>query len=414
MRSTQLTLSLITCALFVVLIGCGESDDSSEKEDNPIDTLEVDSATEIIDATVAALESVSESQSFGELSSDSLILDDVSVPVSNGALALLIEDSKPSDENENCGGNGQPFDENGDALTQGDDHYAIKKFYCLLTDKESPDVVLGAIGIMKGFNCIAEKQDGFGYSETGTTVDLKYDDILTHEDAEGCFSKETLDSSVEENGALKVDGTATGYLLGEDEKWTHRIELSGIDDEGEDDELMFFIGEKKVAFRNGDYTASLDFDNGILRFENFDRRNDEGNSTRHTRFLVKGTMNADGSFSKISDLQAIQTNGTDVISVKGKKASGYTYNDYRFMSLEDGEYEGGSWSHQVTACVPSKESCSVEEGIVFENDTDASFLFIGNIKNVNKEIVDDWVESYGPLCFKSVTVALLPDEECSF
>lgn len=388
----------------LLAISCGEAgsdkDSDSDKEtssndddaadDTPdVGTLEITSASDVMGVTSVALNSVSEGESFGSLSASDLSPGNLQVGSS-----LVDEPDGPSEANPNCSGNGVPYDASGNELEHGDEQYAVKKFYCLMHDKESPDVVLGAIGITRGFICVVEAQEGVEYTEAGTTLDISIPDILNNEVAQGCFPSQVLESSEEENGRMDYEATATATLLTSG-KWTHKLEMET--EEGSQ-VTYFYIGDDKVAFKSLDVTASLDFENGVLRFENIETEHD-----RHTRIMVTGELNEEGSFESQSAMEGLQYQSGGVESVKGTTDSGYVFNQYSYF--ED------NWTAEGTACIGGDE-CSAADGIVFSVESDAEFL--STDADENQPEIDTWRDDHGPLCFSSVAKTLVPDGTCSF
>jgi hypothetical protein len=453
----SISASLLFCS-------CDEksSESSSDSDETPeeveaLGTLAVEAkATEVIKVTEVALASVSEGESFGTLSTESLSPRALAVTVgdmnpqtfqkNNDDSMNLVDgdgdgdqgngsdsngdnnndsdgdDDGPSEINKNCGGNGQPYGADGKELRPGDEGFMIKSFYCLLHDKESPDVVLGNIGIMRGFVCLAESVEGFEYVEGGKTVDLKLENILATEVAKTCFPKEVISNSEEDQDTSDGEGAfeakVTGHLLPEG-PWSHKITILATKEPGDGDDFegpvdtYFMVNEDKAAFKRQDNSASIDFKNGILRFENIEK-----DHNRHTRLLVKGTVGTDGAVSNVTYIEGIQFTGHGVITVKGDQESGFTYNHFGYRcedcqadpQSKPTKYLGGEWDYYGSECLGST-TCAKENGLVFSVDTDAEFRSTEVPGQIEK--IEAWEVSHGPLCFDAVGTTLLPDDTCS-
>ncbi|MDA9951786.1 hypothetical protein N9D31_04320, partial [Oligoflexaceae bacterium] len=251
------------------------------------------------------------------------------------------------------------------------------------------------------------------------------EDVINSEIGKACFPAEVLASGEEdsEGGSFDItDATATGTLLGDDSKWTHQLDLTGFDPSEGDVTVKFVISDQKIAFASGERSASISLKDGAMRFENFEMK-----YGRHTRIMIKGDVNEDGSFSQVDFMEAIHTEqnnesndddevevfgGTRMISVKGDTELGFAFHRATYECNDcSGDFLGGEWQQIGTACLGTDE-CLESNAMVMKNDDDAAFLISETAAKEKQQ--SDWSSSHGPLCYDGVGKTFTPDDSCEF
>jgi hypothetical protein len=315
-----------------------------------------------------------------------------------------------------CSEHAEPLDSNGDLLNEGDSGYTGSLFYCLMKQPGGgPDTLQGAIEQATSMLCMLK--DKLNFNGEPETVTVTLDD--------SCFP----DSSIEElGGPLSMEGTVTtselgSPLFGNASEWDYSIEIDASPDGIGDVNLRILVKSDENVFaasmhdqvsghENDGFSVFLDLANGVLRYESKHQRYGEdcGDSScgwnRHNRFLVEGTLDTDGTFTEVADIQAIHTNIYEMSpsdffsleSIKGNPTDGF----YTHRLTGNGDpADFAAFASGSDECVSG--SCDGNTGIEFASTDDLDFLMYPTGPNFTE--TTDWFEALAPLSFSSVTTA---------
>lgn len=324
-----------------------------------------------------------------------------------------------------CSNKGRPWDSTTNAVMQStNSKYAETLLSCQLQSDESPDTVRGMFAQVGHVMCDLEKNlgaleytaDGKAYSISGLIV------------TEACgWSADDIREMSSQNISATV--TAKIYSTGDWQKsvdinvangfMTYTVYLKATDDIY----AVKIVEGWKHASRSGSSqhpqltnnpegkrggVIALDPKNAVIRAEIADTY-----WGRRSRLYAKGTTDANGQFTSLTDYSAMfsdvdyQTgfNGS-IVTVKGTGADGLKYRSYSLSGLS-------TISGSNSACAPSTKSCTGNDGIEFTGSTDdQKYYLIGAVfssgqsqanANSASTAYQTWLTNAGLPSFTAVT-----------
>lgn len=232
-------------------------------------------------------------------------------------------------------------------------YYAAAVWYCMLMNDDASESIPGQFDMISGMTCALGKLKFDGTENNiDATININTD----------CFSQGFVDTAKTEDGqkitSFKVKVTATALTTGKFDKKVTMVLPKGTMGLSKDSSFnfMYKITDTSIALSTWSQmednqeanAASMDIATGMVRYESIQNTWDAAALTEnarriHSRVLIKGTSDATGTFSKVTNMQgavsrvyyhpaAGQVNynnySTNLITMYGEPTTGVKTHDY--------------------------------------------------------------------------------------
>lgn len=392
--------SLAFCSLSIVSLNFACSADDDDDETTATTTSSNPEAS-------SAAANITEGSAASLMESSSTVIKSAQV----GTLNVGLSDTQSTND-ANCSSNGDPWDADSSAVRQSGTGYVGHKYYCKLNSGtiESVDTIPGFIRQQQSIFCSIEEALGVTVSSfTSGGTELVSGESTTMTLSDACWPQGQPDGTT----SVSLTSVTATLLDSSTDGWQYKLAMTSPDVGSIT--VKYFNSNGVFGFQNTqagndpgagtDIKVVIDTNNGVLLFNEVEDRNGSGGSDSVyrglTRMRVKGTLNADLTFSSITegrgyiyvsgpdfDASANQDHTYSVYTVDGNSTTGWQFKTY---STGD---TAGSLSLTNTECTDGDATCSSSEDVATIDVMNAYFKAPDTVRDVWKS----YAASGQPMC----------------